>query len=279
MERTMYSGALILTERSSASFRQRLAREIDPEDLEFDFVNGPKPSSAAAGIDLFYPGPYYCYWPANYTLDDLANARAWLKDYVARYGPYDGVMTFSQGCLLVSSLLLHHEKECASATDQYSSPPPPFKFAIFICGGVSLLELENNLDFTVAPELWELDKASRSALQARAASSAILAEGSNRWRDDVLGMTNRSTDELAQMLKGPYRIRIPTAHVVGSKDPRYFSGMLLANLCHAKVRKVFDHGGGHEIPRTEYTSSTIAQLIQWVSSPAVLMEADVVLDI
>lgn len=167
----------------------------------------------------------------------------------------------------------------ASATDQYSSSPPPFKFAIFICGGVSLLELENNLDFTVAPELWELDKASRSALQARAASSAILAEGSNRWRDDVLGMTNRSTDELAQMLKGPYRIRIPTAHVVGSKDPRYFSGMLLANLCHAKVRKVFDHGGGHEIPRTEYTSSTIAQLIQWVSSPAVLMEADVVLDI
>lgn len=268
----------MLTE-PTASFRQHLAREVDADEFEFDFVNGPKLSGPAAGIDLFYPGPYYCYWQTDYTLDDIAIARTWLKDHIAHHGPYDGVMMFSQGCLLVSSLLLHHEKECASATDPTSPPPPPpFKFAIFICGGVSLLELENHLGFTVAPELWELDKASRSALQSRAASAAILAEGSKRWRNDVLNMTNRSTEELAQMLKGPYKIRIPTVHVVGSRDPRYFSGMQLANLCHPNVRKVFDHGGGHEIPRTEYTSSTIARLIRWVSSPAATVEADVLPD-
>lgn len=227
-------------------------------DIDFDFVNAPLPSTPAAGIELFYGPPYYCFWKED-TVEAIAAARGWLDELVSRRGPYDGVMMFSQGCVLGSSALLHHERQ---------RTPPPFKFAIFICGGPSLKVLEQDLGFTVSPQAWELDLSSRKALQERAAASAILAEGSQRWKDDVKSQTDLSLDELARLVTGPYRITIPTVHVYGSRDPRYFAGLQLANLCDPRVRRVYDHGGGHEIPRKEVVSSTIASLIRWAATTA-----------
>lgn len=228
------------------------------DDIDFDFVNAPHPSTPAAGIELFYGPPYYCFWKED-TVENIAAARAWLDELVASRGPYDGVMMFSQGCVLGSSVLLHHQRQ--------QKTPPPFKFAIFICGGPSLKVLEQELGFTVSREAWELDLASRKALQERASASAILAEGSQRWKD-VKDQTKLSPDELARLVTGPYQITIPTVHVYGSKDPRYFAGLQLANLCDPQVRRVYDHGGGHEIPRKEAVSSTIASLIRWAATTA-----------
>jgi hypothetical protein len=246
-----------------ASLRQHLNRQGEDEDhFDFDFVNGPFPSTPAAGIELFYQPPYYCFWDTQHTLDDIARGRAWLLEYVAANGPYDGVMMFSQGCTLGSSTLLHHNKESPTS-------PPPFKFAIFICGGPSLKELDQRLDFTVLPEAWQLDEVSRTALQQRAVTAAILAQGGDRWQNDVRDLTTLSDEELARQITGRYQIDIPTVHIVGAKDPRYFAGLQLFNLSHPDVRKTFDHDGGHEIPRNERTSTTIASLIRWVSSPLV----------
>jgi hypothetical protein len=41
-----------------ASFRKLL----DPELYQFDFIDAPYPSTAAPGIDLFYPPPYYSFY-------------------------------------------------------------------------------------------------------------------------------------------------------------------------------------------------------------------------
>ncbi|KAL1968425.1 hypothetical protein VTN77DRAFT_1954 [Rasamsonia byssochlamydoides] len=234
------------------------------ENIDFDFVNAPHDSTPAAGIELFYNPPYYCFWKDD-TVENIAAAQAWLDDLIARKGPYDGVMMFSQGCVLGSSVLLHHQRQ---------QTPPPFKFAIFICGGPSLRFLEQELGFTVSPAAKELDQASRKALQERAATAAILAEGSQRWKDvkdlnlTSLTQSSISPDELARQVTGPYQITIPTVHVYGSKDPRYFAGLQLANLCDPQVRRVYDHGGGHEIPRKEVVSSTIASLIRWAVNTA-----------
>ncbi len=43
-------------------------------------------------------------------------------------------------------------------------------------------------------------------------------------------------------------IRVPTAHIVGSKDDALHASLMMRDLCLAKVGGLFDHGAGHEIP-------------------------------
>ncbi|CRG86019.1 hypothetical protein PISL3812_03022 [Talaromyces islandicus] len=247
----------------SSTFRKYLEPQSDSDDrFEFHFANGPFPSGPAAGISLFYNPPYYCFWRQDGTLDDIAIARSWLNDYLKLNGPFDGVIMFSQGCVLGSSTLLHHCKDSPS-------DPPPFKFAIFVCGGPLLQELDQKLGFTIPEQVWTLDQASRRALSQRADTAAILKHGSDRWQNDLHELTDLSAQELAEMLSGPYRINIPTVHIVGAKDPRNFAGYQLHALSHPDARKMYEHPGGHDIPRDGTTSTTIANLVRWVSSPIV----------
>ncbi|KAL2048881.1 hypothetical protein ABVK25_010833 [Lepraria finkii] len=61
-----------------------------------------------------------------------------------------------------------------------------------------------------------------------------------------------------------FKIDIPTVHIYGIKDPRYTSSMQLAHFCAEDKRRVYDHGGGHEIPRTTKVSEQIAELLYWL---------------
>ncbi|KAI9842655.1 MAG: hypothetical protein M1837_007022 [Sclerophora amabilis] len=46
-------------------------------------------------------------------------------------------------------------------------------------------------------------------------------------------------------------IHVPTAHIYGSNDQQYPTfGPVLSKLCDAKMRTVFVHEGGHEVPGT-----------------------------
>lgn len=75
--------------RLTAAFRKLL-----PETFEFDFIDGPFPDSAAAGIDLFYPPPYYKLYE-HFTLESIKKGHQWLLDYVK--GMYLSVSVPQQG--------------------------------------------------------------------------------------------------------------------------------------------------------------------------------------
>lgn len=190
----------------------------------------------------------------------MREACAWLNEYIAKNGPYDAALMFSQGCVLGSSALLFHQAETPHL-------PPPFKAAIFVCGGASLSVLEE-MGFHVSAEARERDLASRSALALQAGSSAVLAQGSNRWTG--LGALDGGSceEELRNEITNPYRIDVPTVHIYGSKDPRYAAGVHLSGVCEPAKRRVFNHGGGHEIPRTEAVSASVAELVQWALAEA-----------
>lgn len=169
-------------------------------------------------------------------------------------------MMFSQGCALGAAMLLfHHAHE--------PSQPPPFKAAIFICGGAPLKVLES-VGFEVPDKVKERDRAGREALAAQADSASILAKGSARWTGEaaLAGSGKADVDEEVWRgeIRGPFRLGIPTVHVYGNRDPRYVAGVQLSGICEPGMRRVFDHGGGHEIPRTERVSRTIADLVRWV---------------
>lgn len=237
---------------ATASFRAHL----DSLNIEFDFVDGPIPTSPAPGVDLFYSPPYYAFWEDE-SLESVQAGRQWLKNYLASSGPYDAVMMFSQGCTLGSSTLLLH------ATEETHSPLP-FKAAIFICGGPSLAVAES-IGYQIRPETRERDRLSREALAKQSDVSAILSQGAARWTG---GRPTISDEQLRGEMQGPLRIDIPTVHIYGEKDPRYLAGVQLSALCEPDKMKTFVHEGGHEIPRKDAISRQIASLVQWALESA-----------
>jgi len=235
----------------TVSFRQLMGDDIH---FDFHFVDGPLDSSSAPGIDIFYGPPYYAFWEGE-NVTEIQAAREWLADLIAKSGPYDGVMMFSQGCMLGASMLLRHQI-------QTPHQPPPFKFAIFICGGAPLREMES-LGYSIAPNVWERDRSSRSALQHKAALSTILSQGSARWTEVDTSIT---AEDLADEITGPYLIKIPSVHIYGRKDPRYYAGMQLSNLFDKQTQRTYDHQGGHEIPRSEAVCRKIVDLVEWAAT-------------
>lgn len=170
-------------------------------------------------------------------------------------------MCFSQGCSLASSLLLYNQTTHPSA-------PPLFKAAMFICGGVPL-DLLASLGAPVSQEAHDWDETSKQQLQDRASSAAILRDGRERWGE---GFDPFSADAGAggmvfgidvARIPPAMKIGIPTVHAYGAKDPRFPASVTLAQFCEQGVRRTFDHGGGHEIPRKKEVSVTMAELVEW----------------
>ncbi|KAK8128151.1 hypothetical protein PG984_009259 [Apiospora sp. TS-2023a] len=240
----------------TASLRSKLETAVPAFD--FDFVDGPQPSAPAPDTPLFYEPPHYAFYEGT----DIKGIRAghkWLRGILEQNGPYDGVVMFSQGCALVSSYMLYQ---------QWYEPdsPPPFKFAMFICGGVPITALKD-LGVHVSKEVEELDHRTKSQLLEKTTAEVTR----DRWQltdyasvvrraqfdsDDCFGLNlNKIPAEL--------KIRIPTVHVFGEKDPRLPASIQLAGLCDPYIRKVYNHRGGHEIPRAKEVSEELAQLLQW----------------
>ena len=61
------------------------------------------------------------------------------------------------------------------------------------------------------------------------------------------------------------KIKIPTVHVYGAKDPKYVASVQLVHFCEENRRRTFDHGGGHDVPRRTGVSERIAELVEWAA--------------
>lgn len=215
---------------------------------------------------MLYDSGTYTWWPQP-TVALIRGSHRRLLDHIADNGPYDALCCFSQGCSLALSFLLYHARE-------NPGEPPPFRSVVFICGGVPFSVLAD-LGLEVSARAHEVNERTVRAMKAKAANLTHMAAnlhqvrlGVGLWDDtsdlvhdpavvpderDVFGIDFTAVpDEL--------RIRIPTVHVYGAKDPRWPSGMQLAYFC--SDRKMFDHGGGHDIPRSTEVSERIAELIR-----------------
>jgi pimeloyl-ACP methyl ester carboxylesterase len=244
------------------AFRAKL-----PKTYTFDFTDAPFPSSPAPGINAVFNSGHYTFWPQP-TVALIRGAHKWLTDYIEAHGPYDVVMGFSQGCSLISSFLLYHAQETPTEA-------LPFKAAVFVCGGVPMPVLEDLGLPGVSPRAHEVNDQTGKLLKEKAGKLAELAENLDRIKpgmglwDDVLSLLHDPTkipDESDvfgldfTVMPKEVRIKIPTVHVYGAMDPRWPSSMQLAYFC--DDRKMYDHGGGHDIPRSTEVSITIARFFE-----------------
>ncbi|KAJ4300251.1 hypothetical protein N0V88_002923 [Collariella sp. IMI 366227] len=251
---------LCLHGMGTSAFRSKL-----PPSITFNFIDGPHSTNPAAGITALFESQHYA-WYKSQTAESIRTAHDWLRTYLATHGPYDAVMCFSQGCALIATFLLYHARETPDE-------PLPFKAAFFICGGMPLPVLED-LGVEVPEVAKAVNEATSRMLREKAGALTDYAEnlekakrGVGLW-DDLSGLLH-SPDKIPEegnvfgldFTKMPrdLRITIPTVHVYGAKDPRWPASMQLAYFCEG--RKMFDHKGGHDIPRSTEVSERLARLM------------------
>ncbi len=153
---------------------------------------------ATLGIEELFPSSegYFAFYDPE-SPPSVLSALDDLDAYVAKEGPFDGVMGFSQGAALAAMLMIRHYSSTMSESEG------PFRFAVFICAAVPHKEV-------------------------------ALRHGMVEFLDPAVD---------------GQPIKVPTTNIVGARDPHIGNAITLGNLCQDRGRAVFDHGGGHEIPR------------------------------
>jgi hypothetical protein len=250
-----------IADPSPAAFRNKLPAN----KFEFTFLDAPFECEPAPGTDVLFKSGHYAWWK-HQTINGVRGAHQQLDDHVAAHGPFDILLGFSQGCSLVGSYLLYHARETPDE-------PLPFKAAVFVCGGMPLHVLEDlGVDVparakAVNDMTSKLMRQKASALADMAANPERIQLGVGLW-DDVGGLLHdpKKMPEEKDVfgldfttMAEDLRITIPTVHIYGAKDPRWPASVQLAYFCDKK--KLYDHRGGHDIPRTTEVSETIARLV------------------
>jgi predicted esterase len=67
-------------------------------------------------------------------------------------------------------------------------------------------------------------------------------------------------------------IDVPTAHIVGSKDPYLQASLRLIEICNRESRVVYEHRGDHEVPRDIKTTKEMVCAIKDVIDKAHLKQ-------
>ncbi|KAL3420254.1 hypothetical protein PVAG01_08753 [Phlyctema vagabunda] len=248
----------------TSSFRQKLN---DPS-ITFDFINGPFLSPPAPGIEDAYPGPYYSWWEGSEpSLSSIHAAHKALSKILHDNGPYDGIMTFSQGSALLASFLLYAKQQSSSDASL------PFKTAVFICGGIPI-PIMQDIGIYVPQKALDIDRASQRNHNAYEEKTNMKKrwETRNRTSGDFQPTFLNDPQDIygINFTLVPKRslISIPTVHIYGAMDPRFHTSMQLAYFCEPRLRMMFDHEGGRDVPESESVSERIAYLVRWASDMA-----------
>ena len=116
---------------------------------------------------------------------------------------------------------------------------------------------------------------SSQALAEQASTEAILKSGLDRWANDAESVHGETSLDLKNVfglnfeeIPQRFRIKIPTVHIYGNKDPRCPASLQLVHFSSPELRRTYDHGGGHDVPRKTEVSESVANLVQWAASVA-----------
>ena len=256
--------------------------------FSFDFIEGEKPCEPAPGIAEVYSGPYIAFYE-DPTPEQVAEAHDLVNEVIEEDGPFDGIMGFSQGAALAASLILQRQTD-------HPTEPAQFRFAIFMCGMLPcspyaqfndhLLDgfrrTVTDVPMSAAEEKDRLRLARKAYANdiewTGAVAGAFHPKCSQATGEEfiaVLESLRSSKNRLTESLPASYhpawdpiRIEIPTAHIVGAKDPWNPLSLLLKQMCTEEKSKLYDHRGGHEIPRSETVAIAIKDCIIWASDKA-----------
>ncbi|KAH7032189.1 serine hydrolase FSH [Macrophomina phaseolina] len=220
-------------------------RKLLPLDYEFVFLQGLAECEPAPGVAAFFPGPYRC-WYDTPTSTKVKKAHVAVLDYIKAFGPFDGVMGFSQGAAVAASILLHHQLDGLS---------PPFRLGIFICSPLPFSHsLNHGIDaraYFGSPTDVVVRRDCPNEVPAHLITDEKYLRGEERLAAAGLSTTAPTQASFYQMFHPTVdhvRVTIPTVHITGARDRWRRHSLDVAMLCSAELAVSFEHTGGHEIP-------------------------------
>lgn len=160
------------------------------------------------------------------TSDLLSQAYELIRQVMEEEGPFDGVIGFSQGAALASSMMLQHAK----------TNPREDLFRCAIFAGASLPYNVDDVSHPLQPEVTlEISGATQDDTETR--GFPINPESTS---EPLLGRYHPEVEKV--------RITVPTLHIIGDVDQYASQSRLLSRLCDAEA-KIIPHPEGHRVPR------------------------------
>lgn len=225
----------------------------------------------------------YTWLDDRTNVESIRGTAAWLLEYMEKNGPYDCVCCFSLSAAIILTLVIDHKFRAPE-----ERKPLPFKSIIFMNASVEYAVFEAHglpitqeaKDFKAAAEKILYEKA--NDLQNLANIMTLKSRGTaDMWKDttmllhdatvlppktDCYGLDFTKFPEEA-LIKEP---EIPTIHIYGDKDPISSSGIQVAYLCGKGKAEggsevgedMFNHQGGHDVPRNPKIADEVANLFK-----------------
>ncbi|KAL9594714.1 MAG: hypothetical protein Q9219_006878 [cf. Caloplaca sp. 3 TL-2023] len=220
-----------------------------PGPHEVVYLAGERECAPAPGVSEIYPGPYLCYYNLP-TQDQIEDAHDLVLNFIEDEGPFDGVIGFSQGAALASSLILRRARD--------RTAEPLFQVAVFICASLPF-DLDappiivnkapgGRIRFLNSDASGVKSEISQSSVGAQSIIQEFHAQGYSGMLEDGMRVLRRyhpKTASAGQRLA----MDIPTVNIVGQKDPYRQQGLWLAEMGGAMGTVIVDHGAGHEVAR------------------------------
>ncbi|CAM1501899.1 Fc.00g038830.m01.CDS01 [Cosmosporella sp. VM-42] len=156
------------------------------------------------------------------------------ETYKAWYDPSLGASTHRKALELVREII---EEE------------GPFDGCMGFSQGAALLSslmLSHQTANPFSPPLFHL------AIFICGSSALSVSEADGTW-------SRLSPEDLERQNK---RIKIPTVHIYGYKDPAYQESLNLRDMCDPRSRLEYSHTSGHEIPRGVRVTEEMAQVVK-----------------
>lgn len=182
--------------------------------------------------------------------DQVADAHDLILNFIEDEGPFDGVIGFSQGAALASSLILRRAKDITAE--------PLFQIAVFICASLPF-DLDappividkapgGRLRFLNSDASGAPSEISQSSVGAQSIIQEFHAQGFGGLLEDGMRVLRRYHPKLPSAGLKP-NMGIPTVNIVGQKDPYRQQGLWLAEMGGPMGTVIIDHGAGHEVAR------------------------------
>ncbi|KAL8646418.1 MAG: hypothetical protein Q9226_006865 [Calogaya cf. arnoldii] len=193
-----------------------------PADYEWVFIDGPTECDAAPGVAAFFSPPYLC-WYTTPTTAKMDFAHHLISSVIERNGPFDAVMGFSQSLDFGIDARKYFGLR---GIQRPSKPGCPTTVPAYLVTDPAYLEADNEQD------------------ESSSSSSSD---------DDSQPFRKRAHPTFYQMYHfsvDTVRIQIPTVHIYGRQDKWRLHSKDLVSLCPKNLATVFEHDGGHEIPKS-----------------------------
>ncbi|KAI1171814.1 inducible nitrate reductase 2 [Nemania sp. FL0916] len=228
------------------------------------------------GMAAYYPGPFYSY-TTGYTPSEMREAFEDIDAAIEDYGPFCGVVGFSQGAALAAAYLLDWQRV-------RQDEALPFEFAIFFSSvaafsGVDAVGLgtvndllKNKLsDIKDFPNyhdqgLDEMEKVfvdylSLTFLVAKKIGAVLPEHDIEFFKHEDAEMIPRILHPALHKL----RLKIPTVHILGVNDLPSMTeqSKLVHGLCDESTARLIYHKGGHSVPSRRPEATAVAKQIEW----------------